>query len=175
MSNVLIGIIGVILFIGLALAGALILGDDFKSANNDSKAAAVQSQLKQVADAVNMAVLKTGRPVMAGQVDVNSALLPRFLRSAPVNPIGSIVGGSGFILISADGSQVTTQEAKTAIMYMKADTVSKSVCEAIDRMLGRTKDNEVFDVAPRSFVNSQMVGQAGCMHNGAAFIAFQKI
>ena len=40
MSNVLIGIIGVILFIGLALAGALFLGPRFQAATISSKASA---------------------------------------------------------------------------------------------------------------------------------------
>jgi len=41
MSNVLIGIIGVILFIGLALAGALFLGPRFQESTNNSRGSAV--------------------------------------------------------------------------------------------------------------------------------------
>jgi hypothetical protein len=84
MSNVLIGIIGVILFIGLALAGALILGDDFKTANSAAKAAALMSQLKQAADAATMYRLKTGK----GQVPSieTNFLVSRYLRTAAINP-----------------------------------------------------------------------------------------
>jgi hypothetical protein len=84
MSNVLIGIIGVILFIGLALAGALILGDDFRSASNSSKAAALASQMKQMVDAAEMRKLKLG-VALTPSTDA-SFLVPRFLKSMPVSP-----------------------------------------------------------------------------------------
>jgi hypothetical protein len=80
MSNVLIGIIGVILFIGLALAGALILGDDFKSASNESKAAAVMTTLSQLSSGANMYNLKTGAPYASDQI---TSLVPRFVKSIP--------------------------------------------------------------------------------------------
>lgn len=74
MSNVLIGIIGVILFIGLALAGALFLGPRFQEASNASKASAYVSEGRQIASAMQMYRVQEG-------VDV------------PINlPIGSLVG-----------------------------------------------------------------------------------
>jgi hypothetical protein len=175
LSNVLIGIIGVILFIGLALAGALILGDDFRTANADSKAAAIQQQLKQVSDAVSMARLKTGAPVLVGPVNASSPLIPRFLKGAPVNPIGSAIGGNGFVLISAIGEQSGSAEAATAIAYMNTDAVSRAACETIDRISGRTTDTQAFDASVRSFRSVDIVGQTGCMFNGAAFIAFHRL
>lgn len=175
MSNVLIGIIGVILFIGLALAGALILGDDFRTANADSKAAAIQQQLKQVADATSMARLKTGAPVLVGPVDASSPLIPRFLKAPPVNPVGSIIGGNGFVLISEIGEQSGGRPAATAIAYMNTDSISRAACETIDRISGRTPENQAFDASVKSFNAADIVGQTGCMFNGAAFIAFQRI
>jgi len=84
MSNVLIGIIGVILFIGLALAGTLILGDDFRTSSNSSQAAALMSQMKQTADAAEMFKLKTGSAfVPAIESDF---LVPRFLKVPARNP-----------------------------------------------------------------------------------------
>lgn len=84
MSNVLIGIIGVILFIGLALAGALILGDDFKTASSSSQAAATIAQIQQTVAAVEMWRLKTGQTyVMNG---TTAFLVPRFLKTAAINP-----------------------------------------------------------------------------------------
>jgi hypothetical protein len=83
-SNVLIGIIGVILFIGLALAGALILGDDFRTASNSSQAAALMSQMKQAADAIDMWKLKTGN-AYAPAIETDW-LVPRFLKTPAVNP-----------------------------------------------------------------------------------------
>jgi len=83
-SNVLIGIIGVILFIGLALAGALILGDDFRSSSASSKASSIMSQLQQQTSAAQMWRLKGGNmtvPMGRGQF-----LQPRFMKSTARNP-----------------------------------------------------------------------------------------
>ncbi len=83
MSNVLIGIIGVILFIGLALAGALILGDDFKTANSGTRAAAILSQGRQIQHALSMYYIKTGSPLpytISGARTTTSDLMPRFLK-----------------------------------------------------------------------------------------------
>jgi hypothetical protein len=98
LSNVLIGIIGVILFIGLALAGALILGDDFKSSRSASVAAAMISQTDQIAKARQMYTLKLGQPY-AGNA---AGLVPRFLKTVPTNPSGA--GLHLFIFTSADGT-----------------------------------------------------------------------
>ena len=98
MSNVLIGIIGVILFIGLAIAGALILGDDFRTSKATSEAAAIQQQMAQVAAAYDMYKLKMGAaPTINFQFahtagrQVMTALIPRFLKTQPVTqrPEGS--------------------------------------------------------------------------------------
>src|SRR3546814_10920461 len=61
MSNVLIGIIGVILFIGLALAGALFLGPRFQESTNNSRASASVQAVSQIASAANMFEVQEGR------------------------------------------------------------------------------------------------------------------
>jgi hypothetical protein len=84
MSNVLIGIIGVILFIGLALAGALILGDDFKTATASSQAAAAAQTMLQIQSAIGMWKVKTGQSSLPNG---NTAFLaPRFLKTDAPNP-----------------------------------------------------------------------------------------
>ena len=98
MSNVLIGIIGVILFIGLALAGALILGDDFRSASSASQGAAVMSQLKQTADAADMYRLKTGRANVPATG--TAFLVPRFLKAPAVNPTSAGTANAGQYMYS---------------------------------------------------------------------------
>jgi len=88
-SNVLIGIIGVILFIGLALAGALILGDDFKSSSRDAKATALIAQMQQVSQAVEMYRLKTGTDFPSyAQINTDARMVPRFLKTPYVEPEG---------------------------------------------------------------------------------------
>jgi hypothetical protein len=108
MSNVLIGIIGVILFIGLALAGALILGDDFKSANRESKVATLVSRMQQISQGLEMYQLKTGAP-FPNYVGINDdpRLIPRFLKSGYVEPEGSggpiiyLFGGARYLVLGA--------------------------------------------------------------------------
>jgi hypothetical protein len=84
MSNVLIGIVGVILFIGLALAGVLFLGSQFTNAGGKSDATAIMAQLQQMTQAVEMYRLRTGRQTINCQtVDF---LIPRFLKTMPISP-----------------------------------------------------------------------------------------
>jgi len=60
MSNILIGIIGVILFIGLALAGALFLGPRFQESTQNSRAAAYVQALSQISSAMALYRLNEG-------------------------------------------------------------------------------------------------------------------
>jgi hypothetical protein len=84
MSNVLIGIIGVILFIGIAIAGALFLGDQFKSVTSKSDASTIMAQLAQMTQALEMYKLKSGKGTVNCQtVDF---LVPRYLKRVPVSP-----------------------------------------------------------------------------------------
>jgi len=99
MSNVLIGIIGVILFIGLALAGALFLGPRFQEATNTSKASAYVSQGKQIADAMQMYRVQEGT-VVPINTPIDS-LVGTYLKSVPTGwflyslgpPVDSAVAG----------------------------------------------------------------------------------
>jgi hypothetical protein len=91
MSNVLIGIIGVILFIGLALAGALILGDDFRTATYSTKASAEVQRLTQISQAIQMYNLKTGtRFQSAANLQT---LTPRFMASGANTGVRYGLGG----------------------------------------------------------------------------------
>ena len=147
MSNVLIGIIGVILFIGLALAGALILGDDFRSSTNESKAAASVQILAQIAAAANMRQLKLGAPVNAG---LASQLSPRFLKSVPTNPTG------GFLPDLHSTTSDYTGPAAYAVMEIR----NEGACLAINQQMG------VAQTVP--MLNDYPAWQAGCYRQGTA-------
>lgn len=145
MSNVLIGIIGVILFIGLALAGALILGDDFKSASTSSRAAAVVTQLQQVQSAVEMWRLKTGQRVVVGQT--TAFLVPRFLKTPGMNVSGfsdPTIPQWNQIWFNNDvdpnGYLEPTLAAGWAEMIIgpSYDTKAQAMCQAIEEGQGRT-------------------------------------
>lgn len=134
MSNVLIGIIGVILFIGLALAGALILGDDFRSSKSSSSAATTVAQLQQIVAAINMSNLKTGTPLLATTYDTNTTLLiPRFLKVAPVNPLNR----AGYRTVDVDGfGRALPVDHVYTILGLPNDAVAKATCRAIEEQNG---------------------------------------
>jgi len=138
MSNVLIGIIGVILFIGLALAGALILGDDFMSASAASKAAAVTSQLQQGVQGITMYQLKTGRMMSAGDYNTRGAALltPRFLKTMPINP----TRGQDVFAQDVTGS-TTNGNVYVLVATLPRETSSKAICEAAAEAAGNTPGN----------------------------------
>ena len=86
MSNVILGIIGVVLFIGLAVASAVILGTDFSNASGDAKAAGLAAGGAQIVMAYNSYIAKEG------EYPANytpEALMPRYLKASPVNPTNS--------------------------------------------------------------------------------------
>lgn len=125
MSNVLIGIIGVILFIGLALAGALFLGPRFQESTNNARASAAVQAVSQVASAANMFEVQEGRTaqVISDATPNNDDLVERnYLKSVPQNPTGS--GAPAPVLVP--GSLVTMELANN----------SDKVCEAIAAQTG---------------------------------------
>ena len=147
MSNVLIGIIGVILFIGLALAGALILGDDFRSSRADTAAAASIQIISQVAHAASMRNLKLGTPAASGGL---APLVPRFLKSMPTNPTG------GFAPDLHSAASDYTGPAVFSVMEIR----NADACLAINRQLG------VADTVPT--LNDYPAWNAGCYRQGQA-------
>lgn len=137
MSNVLIGIIGVILFIGLALAGALFLGPRFQESTNNSKASAVIQVVDQVAKAANMQVVQEGVPVAgnpsgADDAPVTQLVSRGYLKSKPLNPIDPTYN-LGFVAIDGSWGGV----AAWSITGLPTPS-SKGVCAAIARQSGLT-------------------------------------
>jgi hypothetical protein len=165
---VLIGIIGVILFIGLALAGALILGDDFRTASNSSQAATLMSQIKQAADASEMRRLKLG--VSAIPATNTEFLVPRFLKVAATNPTAlarANPGDARWVLafnnnLAADGYYEPYYAAKfaQAVIGPQSDAKSRAICLEIAQTYGQS---DVVDVS----ATGDPAGDAGCALTGA--------
>jgi hypothetical protein len=152
-SNVLIGIIGVILFIGLALAGAMILGDDFKTSRASSMAAAEASRLRQVAQAIQMKNLKTGTVHMSGRVTL-AALAPRFLKSG-VNVDSA--NGFGYIDGRAANGTLTGALPAAYVITGGIDPIARDVCRAAAEGAGMVM---AADGGPPS--SPVPIGDAGC-------------
>lgn len=173
MSNVLIGIIGVILFIGLALAGALFLGPRFQESTNNSQAAAALQTATQTAAAYNLYRLQEGVDHDTGKVTDTDVLFTKGYLKAGIG--NRYVSGAPF-LIDANGSGNGSSNVPVlAGVILTGDESSKAVCAAIDRQSGRIGSGEQFDATPRSFASTSLVGRAGCQYNGANYVAFVKI
>ncbi len=151
MSNVLIGIIGVILFIGLALAGALFLGPRFQESTQNSKASAAVQAVSQVANAANMYRLQEGRTLLTGNLDLLTN--GGYLKSAPANPIGTsaiILGQSPTTLASGNPAQYVTMDIPLS---------AKSTCIAIVRQAsGKVLTDPIVEGDPGS-----MDSPTGCV------------
>ena len=126
-SNVLIGIIGVILFIGLALAGALFLGPRFQEATNNSKASAVSTSLVQMAQAAQMYNLSEGRSYPGS--DTTELVSKGYLKSVPQ-------GGLGYNFRT---SELGGGAPGVSVVGWAADSVEgRAICTAIARQTGMT-------------------------------------
>ena len=142
MSNVLIGIIGVILFIGLALAGALFLGPRFQQASASSQGAAVMTSLKQVADAGELWKTQEGRSFLPASG--TGFLVPGYLKSAPGNPSPDAASGGYYRSVHFDNNihLYDQPEVQYAAKYVIAvvgpdtDARAKDICGAISRTYG---------------------------------------
>lgn len=166
MSNVLIGIIGVILFIGLALAGALILGDDFQSASSSSKAATIVQGLQQVSNAYAMNTIKSGSTISADQGDNVVALLvaSRRLKTAPVNPMAT---GSPVIGYDDIGQRNATKPMGTIVMPLgaKGPQSLRDVCYAIEEQMGASNPAASVDTITPYNVKVTTDKRVGCLWN----------
>jgi len=117
MSNVLIGIIGVILFIGLALAGALFLGPRFQESTNNSKASAQVAAMHQIANAANMYQVNEGKQTL----DINVLKSGGYLKSVP----SDMSGANAYFIMVADGS----------VRHVLIGSQPKMICQAFNRQV----------------------------------------
>lgn len=126
MSNVLIGIIGVILFIGLALAGALFLGPRFQESTNNSRASAAVQAVAQVSSAANMFRVQEGR----GAADADALVTADYLKSLPSNPTSG--NGAGLPALTGDANTTVGRRVE-----MTLGDNGGAVCEAINKQSGQ--------------------------------------
>jgi hypothetical protein len=169
MSNVLIGIIGVILFIGLALAGALFLGPRFQESTNNSRASAIIQRISQTANAANMFEVQEGSRIAGDAAGITTLVTKGYMKSPPptdqtvnriipINASGGVTGDPAFIIADLTG------------------TNAKAVCEAIETQSGGTAAN--VGETPTEWPNKSK-RQQGCYYNGpvgsGAYLAYVRI
>jgi len=160
MSNVLIGIIGVILFIGLALAGALFLGPRFQESTNNSRASAAVQAVSQVSNAANMYNVQEGKIPSAIDDATHTATTligGGYLKSVPANP-------------TTGGAVVLDSTNKVVTMTLGGN--ASSICKAINKQTAGLADTAPYPTAA--------VGTAGCYadkadNTAATFTAFASV
>jgi hypothetical protein len=124
MSNVIIGIIGVILFIGLALAGASSFGPRVSQSNAQAQAILVLEKLVSVSNAVKVRDSEREMSTRGG-FDVGF-LVPDYLGEPPLNP----TGGPGPMLLDSAGG--TTGIAAWSAIKVGGSRAS-IICNEISR------------------------------------------
>ncbi len=106
MSNVLLGIMGSILFIGLALAGAVFIGPKVAETKIEAEAGRYLNQRSQIAHAVQNYASENGKmPVEPGKDPIELLVERKFLTRAPAED------GSGWSLNTADNFLVKPVDA----------------------------------------------------------------
>lgn len=167
MSNVLIGIIGVILFIGLALAGAMILGTDFLTASSSSKAATIVQGLQQASNAYAMNTIKTGAtiPATQGGTLISTLITNKRLKVAPMNPFNTSAGGG---IYGADDTGLMNASKQMGHIIMTlgpaGDKQVRDTCYAIEEQMGSNNPGAV-DSAISFDVKAPADRRLGCLLN----------
>jgi hypothetical protein len=159
MSNVLIGIIGVILFIGLALAGALFLGRQFQSVSTQKDASAAMATVNQVAQAIYLANSDRGGPVVPAN-GMNALIADGYLKAAPSNPVWS---GNGPELMN-DFSQQTGQ---AKLVIMKLGPQGREACAHIARQVRQPANDVAVGI---NYIPAQQHGCYRAAANGGTMI-----
>ena len=164
MSNVLIGIIGVILFIGLALAGALFLGPRFQDSRSTSVGAATVQAVTQIGSAIVLRNTEASGRLEAG-VDPEVLRVGSYLKSVPSNPSG----GGDLVILGKDG-EGSGVDAEMVVGRIP-DGSGADVCSAIVKQTKNADDR----VGTGDFPTVDVVadfprGPAGCFRIGSGGI-----
>jgi hypothetical protein len=140
MSNVLIGIIGVILFIGLALAGALFLGERFTNSRNQSEAARFVSEGSQISKAyemfrINEGAYPTGLDGSGSPYDA----VPEFSRLVELKSKGylkAIPKGVSSGTTVENGAWYVDTTAGAAYSRIGENDAAKAICKEARKQVG---------------------------------------
>jgi hypothetical protein len=174
MSNVLVGIIGVILFIGLALAGALLLGNDFMTASATTQGAVLSSQLQQLSQAYLGMKMRRGITL---QADVNGNLAQtlinnKALAGMPTNPV---MTANSYLTADAAGTVGSTNELGVIFTRLGQSAKAKDICYSIEETAGNTNPSAAVDTNLTFSVRLAQAPRLGCMRSwnmGNEFVAY---
>ena len=163
MSSVLIAIIGMALFVGIAIGGAVFLGPQFERSQDSAVAARVLGDLGEVAsgtDAARLALGVNGGSTIATPAAVSTA---GFLRQVPADPTGV---GRTYALLDEQGYQFAnspsqaTWSPRYAMLSLASD---KDLCTTVGRKAGMLASGTVVSDSAAS-----PTGASGCIRFGGS-------
>jgi len=177
MSNVLIGIIGVILFIGLALAGALFLGPRFQQSTANSKASAIVQSLQQIQSAENLFRLNEGRSIPSGgsgEALLSTLRTGGYLKARPVNPFAQDVTDADIVYHGGDSTGSQSGAPMTMVFtYLPTGQTARDACLAIERQMGNPNPEGQVDAVGTSFAERyQNARRPGCLKYTGGYLAY---
>lgn len=165
MTNVLIGIIGVILFIGLALAGAMFLGPRFQQARQNSKAMSLTQMASQIVAAMEIKRNEDGTPMPARQ-SMTVLSHSSYLKVVPVNPyLGE--GGWPFRALYSHDLHSPDYYADVVFLSIGHGEDVPAVCRSINKQAGGGEEIPTLPLSSGSDIGPAMTKTSGCfrMHD----------
>ena len=165
MSNVLIGIVGVILFIGLVVAAATFFGPVAKDSIGDANAGGVIRVLTATSNAV---VIRNREmeTVTQGSVDSN-VLVPNFLEDTPVNPVSQAP------VMMVDATFRPVADARFVVSRMRPS--DEAACAYLNMMGGGTRSVPTMSSAPSRKIGCARVGVANGVFAVGEMVAFSAV
>jgi hypothetical protein len=166
LSNVIIGIIGVILFIGLALAGASYLGGTVTDGRTQSDVAQIITSGQQMAVATRLYRVKTGSQLPNTLGNAGTLVSAEVLKAVPNNPI---VQSNVPFTVDQDGS-LTGQRPAYVLMYLGQSERAYNACIEIEiqaNSMDRLNPATMQTVIP--FLTRASKSKIGCHRNQGAF------
>ncbi len=166
MSNVLIGIIGVIFFIGLALAGASYVGSLVTDGTTQRDSAQIVMSLQQTAGAVKIYNIRNRSWVPNNFTAVDTMISAGIMKARPTNPT---LPGSYPLVVDSTGS-LTGNRPTYVIMYLGQSEQARDACIEVEIQNGNTDRTDPAVMAQQiSFVSRANTTKGGCARMNGGF------
>lgn len=145
MSNVLLGILAIVLFMGFAISSAVFLGPRFDEAQSMGAVSDTVQAVSSVATAVNAFRVGTGYAYGPGMENPQALVNAGFLRRIPENPIApgnqpQIYGANGRDYASSSSAERATWTPRFVLMSLGDNRLA---CSQVMRMLGHLTGSEL--------------------------------
>jgi hypothetical protein len=164
-SSVLIGIIGVALFIGIAVGGAVFLGPQFERSQDSAVSERVVANLSEIATGINNARLSAN--ITGGQTLATPFNL---MQSGFLTQVPEVPAGRGFVILDASGVDASHASDPNAWSprYVALSVVDdQGLCTMIERKAQNLPSGSQVPTGTSSF-SSLPNRPAGCFRDGVA-------